>query len=143
MNKPRVGKIVKKHYRDNLSKTLYKVRNCPNYETLFSMEEEFNKIGLTFQQTPKSRMILCKIEGNRPHASVIIEDYIFIGSLNNRDETLNEHALECIMNFIMNSSSAPSIVTNVARAWQNGVRTYGQIILVNEEINKISQAMID
>ena len=44
-----------------LEKLLFKIKNAPDFETLFCLEEEFNKVGLTLRCTAKDRMVLCRI----------------------------------------------------------------------------------
>ena len=124
---------------DFQDRAIEKIRNCIDYNALYCMEEDFNRVGLTIQQTPKRRMILCKIINGRPYAEKIIEDYIFISSLDNRDAEVSLRAIDCIINFVQAASSDPSKVEDVARTWMDGVRLYGKTIRIMEE--SISRAI--
>ena len=43
----------------------------------------------------------------------------------------------------MNAGSGKATVENSPRVWQNGSYVYGKIMVVNEEVNKIAQEIID
>ena len=60
---------------------LFKVDMCINYQSLYAMEDDFNQVGLTIQTTSDNKIILSRIENNTPVTQKIINDYIYIGSL--------------------------------------------------------------
>lgn len=124
--------------KEYLSKVLYKVSQCIDYQNLYALEEDLNKIGMTVQTTSKNRMILCKLQGGRPISEHVIDDYIFIGSIEDSTKELSENITQKISDFIRNKAGGPDIVKNCARAWRNGLRMYENISIVNEDINKFA-----
>jgi len=142
-----------KHYADQceeedkenvaLQELLFKLQNCPTYSSMYDLESRFNEVGLSIQITTKNRMILCKIVNGKPHCKDVVDDYIFIGSLRDRDVEISERMLDCIVNFVTNAaSSEPAEIVDAPRKWQDGVRLYGRVLSVNEEINRIAQDVI-
>ena len=137
---------IMKHKKPNdehIGTILYKIKNCPTYSSLYDMEQEFNKIGLTIQITTNNRMVLCKIKNHKPYCQSIIDDYIFIGILNDKDIEISDKMLQCMTNFIMNAASAPSKILNLPRKWQDGTRLYGHVTVVKEDINYVVQHIVD
>jgi len=121
----------------------YKIRQCIDYQSLYALEDEFNKIGLTIQTTQKNRMILCKLVDGKPIANNVIEDFIFVGSYQQAETELSDRAIEKIIDFVGNNQGAPSKVENLARAWRNGLRMYGKTLFIaNEDIEYITDNLI-
>lgn len=132
-------KTNKEYLSKVLSKVLYKVSQCIDYQNLYALEEDFNKIGMTVQTTSKQRMILCKLQGGRPISEHVIDDYIFIGSIDDSTKELSENTTQKISDFIRNKASHPDTVKNYARVWRNGLRMYeNNISIVNEDISKLA-----
>lgn len=120
-----------------------KVHQCIDYQSLYALEEDFNKVGLTIQSTSNGRVILCRIEDNKPCATKIVEDYIFVGSLSESTKELSDRATNKIADFINNNKSVQSEVKDIARVWRNGVRMYGDTIrIVNEDVEFIADNML-
>jgi len=115
-----------------LSRALRKVEMCLDYQALYSMEPDFNEIGLTVQTTPNRRMILCKIQDNKPLAESIIDDYIYIGSLETATNEISERASTKICSFIKAAAGDKGEIKNIARDWQDGLRMYGQAFSIKE-----------
>jgi len=121
----------------------YKIRQCIDYQSLYALEDEFNKIGLTIQTTQKNRMILCKLVAGKPIANNVIEDFIFVGSYQQAETELSDRAVEKIIDFVGNNQGAPSKVENLARAWRNGLRMYGKTLFIaNEDIEYVTDNLI-
>ena len=121
-----------------LEHVLYKVSQCIDYQNLYALEEDLNKIGLTIQTTARNRMILCKLRNGRRISESIIDDYIFIGSLGDLTREISEATNQKISDFIRNKAGAPSKLKNMARVWRNGLRMYESVLIVNEDVNKIA-----
>jgi len=118
---------------DALAKIVNKIYQCPDYQTLYSLEDDFNAVGLTVQTTSNNRMILCKIESNKPKATEALADYIYIGKLEDSAQPLcMEIALKIIV-FITNAKGQKGELKNLARKWQDGLRMYGDKIAVEEK----------
>ena len=123
---------------------LIKVSRCPNYRTLYAMETDFNKGGLTIQTTAGNRVILCRLVKGRPMAAEVITDYIFIGALNEADRDLDDRASMKICDFIANAAGPSGTVMDTARSWRNGLRMYeSSIAIVNEDINYLGGMLCD
>lgn len=126
-----------------MDKLLFKIKNCPNFSTLYAMEDRFNEVGLTLQLTTKDRIVLCKIVNNKPCYNEPIEDYIFLGRISDKEQELSDRMISCITNFVINAAGEPSEIVDEQRVWQDGVRLYGQILVVNEDIKAIAQEVIN
>lgn len=126
----------------SLQKLLLKIKNCPNYETLYRLEEDFNKVGLTLQSTPKNRVILCMIRDGNAYASAVMEDYVFVGATSDLDEVPTK-TIDCIMNFVIENAGSPARVVNNKRSWQHNPKPYGQVLVVNEDVEHLAQIVED
>lgn len=126
-----------------LDKLLFKIKNAPDYETLFCLENEFNNVGLTLRATAKDRMVLCKIVEGAPKATEILEDYIFVGTITERTQPLHTRIIECLLNFVMNNVGEPSKLVDKPRKWHMGVQTYEHLMIVNEDVEYTAQCIID
>lgn len=107
-----------------------KVEMCPDFASLYGLEEDFNQIGLTVSITNNDRMILATIgEDNKPKATKILEDYMFIGSNRDSKQEITERLSQCIVKFIEKAASyeAKKVVNN-GRTWQHGAAPYGKAI---------------
>lgn len=119
-------------------KVLHKISQCLDFQNLYALEEDFNKVGLTIQTTSKNRMILCKLRKGKPLAEKVIDDFIFIGTLDNPTRELSENMAEKISDFVRNNQSKPDKVKDLARVWRNGLRMYEDIVVVNEDVNFVA-----
>lgn len=126
-----------------VDKIISRVRACFDYQSLYAMEEGFNSVGLTIQTTSKNRMVLCKIENNKPKATEVGVDYIFIGGMD-KSEEYSERVEQKIIDFIMNNASRKTEIKNDARVWRNGLRMYNSTIAVeSEDINYLADFIQD
>jgi len=119
-------------------KLLYKISQCIDFQNLYALEEEFNKVGLTIQTTSKNRMILCKLRKGRPLAEKVVDDYIFIGTLDNPTREITEKVAEKISDFVRNNQGKSDKVKDLARVWRNGLKMYEDIVVVNEDVNYVA-----
>lgn len=120
-----------------------KIQAAIDYQTIYAMEDDFNEVGLTIQTTSNSRVILCKIKDGKPYTKEVVEDYIFVGSLDKSDEELSDRAVSKICDFVQNTKGKKSKVENIARAWRNGLRMYEQnIAIMNEDVQQIAESVI-
>ncbi len=129
---------------NKVDKVVHKVRQCIDYQSLYAMEKDANSIGLTIQTTSHNRMILCKIKNHKPVADNIIDDYIFIGSLNTATNEISDGAMQKIIDWMMNNNGPTSIVKDMARVWRNGLKMYeSSIRIMNEDINYIGDVIVE
>ncbi|MBD3407243.1 MAG: hypothetical protein GF411_14075 [Candidatus Lokiarchaeota archaeon] len=126
-----------------LKELLNKIRKCPTYSSLYDLEPLFNRNGLTMQVTTKNRMIACKIMENKPYCKNVIDDYMFIGALRDRDYEISDRVRECLTDFVINAASGPAVVENKQRNWQDDTRLYGdRISIAREDVNTVAQNVI-
>jgi len=121
---------------------LYKIRNLVYLDTIFSLEEDFNRIGLTVQLSSGNRAILCKIVEGRAAASSVMDDYMFLGSFAGTEakQEVPPKLIATLSDFVMNKAGASAKVTSAPRRWQHGIKTYGQIIrILDEDVQVIAQ----
>lgn len=129
---------------DYISKLLYKVEQCIDYQNLYALEESFNKCGLTIQATSNRRMVLAKIKNGKVVANNIIEDFIFVGSYDEANRELTDRAVEKICDFIRNNAGKPGKIKNVPRVFRGGIKMYGNTIDVkNEDVSVIADGLIE
>jgi len=127
----------------SLNKLIYKIGQCIDYQSLFALEEEFNRIGLTLQTTSRNRMVLCKLIKGRPITERVIEDYIFVGGLDELSKELTDRATEKICDFVRTNAGTAGKVENIAKVWRNGLRMYESAIsIVNEDVERIAGELI-
>lgn len=128
---------------NTVAKLVYKIGQCIDYQSLYAMEELFNKCGLTIQTTSRNRMILCKLRDGQPISKDIIDDYIFVGSLDVSDHEMTDRAIEKICDFVNNNHGKADTVKNVAKVWRNGLRIYdASIFITNEDQQRVVGEMI-
>lgn len=88
-------------------------------------------------------MVLCKLVDGSPITENVVDDYIFIGSIEESTKDISDRTVEKICDFVRTNSGAPSKVENVARVWRNGLRMYESIIpIVNEDVQRIAGDLI-
>ena len=117
-------------HNNYLRDALKRIKMCTSYEMFFNLEEDLNNVGLTIQTTNQSRMILCRIENNKPIANKVTDDYIFVGGIQDQGKEMSQRMVECIVNFVIENSGEQSKVEDSLRDWQKMAATYG-----NEPIN--------
>lgn len=114
-----------------MDKLIDKVGRCIDFKSLWCMEEDVNRVGLTIQRTHQNNMILCRVQDGTPLAERIVEDYIFVGDLGHKDSEISDKARDQIVEFIKANAGQPSCVKNVARTWRNGLRLYENSITID------------
>lgn len=128
--------------KQDLGKLLYKIGQSIDYQSIYALEESFNKVGLTIQTTSHNRMILCKLVNGGPITENVVDDYIFIGSLDERGKEVTDRVAEKVCDFVRTNAGPAGKVENTARVWRNGLRMYESIIsIVNEDVKKIAQTI--
>lgn len=128
---------------DNIGRLLYKIKNCVRFEYLYKLEEYFNSVGLSLQQTANDSMVLCRIQDGKPCCSEIIDDYIFVGSLEEKRDEISDKMARVIQDFVRNNCQEPGSVDYAPKTWQNGVLTYGKVVVVNEAIDRTVQTLTE
>lgn len=126
---------------DDLRGLLRKIKNSITCSCLYALEKDFNNVGLTLQTTTKNRMVLCKIKNNKPYCKEFLDDYIFIGTAE-EDRELSKRAVECIMEFVQGAASEPAELKQEMPKWQDNISLYGKIIVVNEDVNAVSNNLL-
>lgn len=125
------------------SSLISKIRQCIDWQSIYALEEEFNSCALTIQTTPNNRVILCRIEKNKPVAKSIIDDYIFLASMSNSFDELSERAEQKLIDFVQNRCGKPTSIKNIAKVWRNGLRMYeAPISIVNEDMEFVAASVI-
>jgi hypothetical protein len=125
-----------------VEKVVYKIGQCIDYQSIYALEESFNKIGLTIQMTSRNRMILCKLFEGKALTERVVDDYIFIGDTKDLSKEISERASEKICDFVRTNAGKSSKVENTSRAWRNGLRMYESVVIVNEDQQKIAGDII-
>jgi hypothetical protein len=126
-----------------MDKITYKIRQCIDYQSLYALESDLNGVGLTFQTTSQNKMILCKLRGGRPKADKIVDDYIFVGSLDTAGDEISDRAAQKIVDFVLNAKGKKGTVKDIARVWRDGLRMYENTIAVSEEDVKAIADLIE
>ena len=114
-----------------------------NYHTLYALEKDFNAVGLTIQVTEQNWMALCKVVNGSIVAERVLEDFLFLGRIEDKHLEISPRALDVLVDFVSNKASVPSIVQNCERVWRSGVCIYDKAIsIMHEDVNRVAQ-MID
>lgn len=119
--------------KENANGIMSKIEMCPDYGSLFTMEEEFNKIGLTIAPTASHKVILCKIKDNKPNATKIFEDFMFVGSHLKPELELSPRLVECISSFIKKVAGMPMVIDKNQKTWLQGLAMYGEAFGVEQK----------
>lgn len=128
----------------SVDKLVYKIGQCIDYQSLYALEESFNNCGLTIQTTSLNRMILCKLIDGKPVTESVVDDYIFVGGLNDMSREITERAVIKICDFVRTCSGKANKVENVARVWRNGLRMYESTIsIMNEDVNEVAGEILN
>lgn len=121
-----------------------KLQSCPNFRTLYALEKTFNQVGLTIQHTPQNWMVLCRIEEGHAVATEVLEDFVFVGKLEDQSKPLPADLRESIINFVENAAGDAAVVGHNGRIWKDGVQIYDKaLFVVNEDVKKITQTLMD
>lgn len=134
-------KFIKGYHKNNdaslLESTIQKIPMCPDYASLYYLEEDLLKLGLKISRTNSNRVLLCVLdENNDPKNSKIFEDYFPIGSTNNQYEEISERVSNSIVKFIKENYR---YVDNISQDnkdnqnWTNGVAFYGKAFGVEQD----------
>lgn len=131
---PTDSRIEEKVNEEYVKDIIDKILMCPDYSSLYFMEEDFNKLGMTIAQSNNQRVMLCSIdEDNRPKNTKIFEDYMFIGSSAKPDTELTARLAECIVQFIKKAAGAPKSISKDKKNWLQGLATYGEAFGVEQD----------
>lgn len=123
----------------SLERLLVKIDRCIDYRTLYALEDDFNRCGLTIQTTGSDRMVLCKLRDGKPITKDIIDDYIFIGDVDDANREPSERAISRILDFVKNNHGPAGTVDKATRSWRNGLKMYeASIPIMNEDIAYIA-----
>lgn len=134
--------MAKKH-ADAVSSVVSKILRCVNYHTLLSLEKEFNSVGLTLQHTSQNWVVLCKLRGGKPINDNVLDDYIFLISLDHKHDEITQRALQVITDFVQNAAGDADEVKNSKRIWVGDTRVYDKAISVmREDIQLTAQNML-
>ena len=82
--------------------------NCFDFGTLYSLEEEFNRVGLTIQPTRGGDMILCQLVDGSPLAESLGIDHLFVGVQSRPRDEVPHKLIKCVLEFIDSASGKPS-----------------------------------
>jgi len=85
---------------------------CYDFGTLYALEEEFNKLGLSIQQTCGGDMVLCQLRGGQPIAESLGVDHIYVGAYARPRDQIPQKLLKCVLEFIDSArGSAGTVAT--------------------------------
>ena len=130
--------------RDTLESLLWKLKKCPKFEYIYTLEEDFNKVGLTIQKTVGNNLILCRIDEGKACIHNVVDDYIFIGSLKESKNEISDRMSDFMADFMLNNYGPPSkVIDEDGRPYRGSNVSAGKIIIANEEVTKISQNVIE
>lgn len=111
---------------------------CFDFGTLYSLEEEFNQIGLTIQPTCGGDMVLCKLMAGKPVAESLGLDHLFVGAQSRPRDGMPHKLIKCVLEFIDSASGESSVPVPIERRPRTGhTGFYGQFF----EIGPVAQDM--
>jgi len=103
------------------------------------MEREFNDVGLTLQTTHRNNKILCRIVEGKPCTERALDDYIFVGSIDEQSVQIPNDIIALICEFISKNAGQPAQLVDELPAWRGGNYMYGRISVVNEDVQVLAQ----
>ena len=112
---------------------LERVKHCYDWKSIYTLKDDFEKVGLTLHDTAGGRKVLCRIEEGQPVVKNIVDDYIFMGSSSNLDEEISNRALEVILYFLENKASEPKIVMDSSQSYSKDMKLYGEPLKIYAE----------
>lgn len=124
--------------REDVENLVRKIYQCMDYQNVYALENDFNKVGLSVQTTSNGRMVLCKLQEGKIVAENVVDDFIFIGSIEGATKELSERAVNKIQEFVRASAGSPGKVMNMARVWRNGLHMYESTIPIMNEEKKVA-----
>lgn len=127
---------------EEIERVTEQINQSADYQGVYVLESSLNKIGLTIQTTTNNRMILCKLRDNKPLVENVVDDYIFIGSLDTATKGLSECAVNKIVDFVRVSAGPAGSLKNVPRIWHNGLKIYGSTVPIMNEDKQYSVDML-
>jgi len=131
---PSESRIIEEANEDDVEDIVNKIKMCPDYSSLYYLEEDFNRLGMTIAQTNNKRVILCAIgENNKPKNTKIFEDYMFVGSATNPDIEISNRVAECLVQFIKKTASGPKKLSKSDKHWLDGLAPYGDAVGVEQD----------
>lgn len=93
---------------------------CFDYGTLYSLEESFNRIGLTIQPTCGGDMILCRLIEGKPVAESLGDDHLYVGTQSRPRDEMPHKLIKCVLEFIDAVGSSPAVVVSQKQPSRTG-----------------------
>lgn len=119
-------------------------KRCFDFGTLYSLEEEFNKIGLTVQPTCGGDMVLCKLVDGKPVAESLGDDHLFVGVQSRLRDEMPHKLIKCVLEFIDAAGGKPSKPISAERHVRTGHTSfYGQFFEVGPIVQDMALAEND
>ena len=112
---------------------LERVKHCYDWKSIYTLKDDFEKVGLTIHDTSGGRKVLCRIEEGKPIVNNIVDDYIFMGTSANLDEEVSKRALEVILYFLENKAGEPRVVLDNSQSYSKDMSLYGKPLKIYAE----------
>lgn len=116
-------------------------KKCYDYISLYSLEKRFNRINLSIRPTTGGKMVLCKVIDGKPIATELMKDYMFVGSQEIQNKEISKRLIDCIIEFITSYIQELGKEENGQIALGGHLALYGNITVMEEDINHILQNM--
>lgn len=102
---------------------------------LLSLEEHFNRIGLSLREAYSGKLLLCKVIDGIPVATKTFDDYIPIGKLT---EELTDKAVDRIIGFVVENHTDHPVTIKKPKENNGNYGLYGSSFHdgINAEIEK-------
>lgn len=112
----------------NKSLLIEKLQMCPYFSSLMMLEKDFNKVGLSINESNNSNVLLCVLnEDGSPKNEEIFKDFMVLGS-NNNDIVLTDRIIECIIKFINKVATTAKSKKDIDKNWNSGPAPYGDAV---------------
>lgn len=124
-----------------------KILKYPSWRTILAVKEDLEDNGLTIKETIDGRYLLCRIEEGRAVYDKILDDYVYIGSHDRLDESIDSMRLSMINDFVLDKASNKRL-SNSSKSYNKNTSLYGKPVRVynegySQEILSISKTIID
>lgn len=108
-----------------------RIRRCDCWNTLYTLEDDFQQFGISIEQTHGGRRALCRLEGGTPIVERVLDDFIFIEGSDGYDQ-INPRSMELITDFVWRCATGPQEAPEPI-AYKRSYRLYGKPIRISNE----------
>ncbi len=124
------------------------IRSCYTFDNLYALSRGFNEHGMVIKPTASNKMIVCRVQDGEPISETIVSDFIFVGSLNQKDEVIPSRIIQCVLEFVERCHGEEYVPEEISKQQHQQLALYGVPMdvgrpteLANEDISELTQEL--